>query len=61
MTTAVIITAAGRGLRAGGDLPKQWQMLAGRPVMAHTIAAFAGFEVVLTVHPADMELSLIHI
>ena len=55
MTTAVIITAAGRGLRAGGDLPKQWQMLAGRPVMAHTIAAFAGFEVVLTVHPADME------
>jgi 2-C-methyl-D-erythritol 4-phosphate cytidylyltransferase/2-C-methyl-D-erythritol 2,4-cyclodiphosphate synthase len=55
MTTAVIITAAGRGLRAGGDLPKQWQMLAGRPVLAHTIAAFAGFEVVLTVHSDDLE------
>ncbi len=55
MTTAVIITAAGRGMRAGGDVPKQWQMLAKRPVLAHTIDAFAGFEVVLTVHPDDLE------
>jgi 2-C-methyl-D-erythritol 4-phosphate cytidylyltransferase / 2-C-methyl-D-erythritol 2,4-cyclodiphosphate synthase len=55
MTTAVIITAAGRGARAGGDLPKQWQLLAGRPVLAHTLAAFAGFDVVLTVHPDDLE------
>ncbi len=55
MTTAVIITAAGRGMRAGGDVPKQWQMLAGKPVLAHTIAAFAGFDVVLTVHPDDLE------
>ena len=33
MTTAAIILAAGRGTRAGGDLPKQWQALAGRPVV----------------------------
>ncbi|MEI6099203.1 MAG: 2-C-methyl-D-erythritol 4-phosphate cytidylyltransferase, partial [Alphaproteobacteria bacterium] len=32
-TTAVIIVAAGRGLRAGGDIPKQWQDLAGRPLL----------------------------
>ncbi|MDO5614162.1 MAG: bifunctional 2-C-methyl-D-erythritol 4-phosphate cytidylyltransferase/2-C-methyl-D-erythritol 2,4-cyclodiphosphate synthase [Paracoccus sp. (in: a-proteobacteria)] len=52
---AAIITAAGRGTRAGGDLPKQWQMLAGRTVLAHTLDAFAGFEtVILTVHPDDM-------
>lgn len=53
MTTAAIITAAGRGLRAGGDLPKQWQMLAGKPVLAHTLAAFAGLRCVLTIHPDD--------
>jgi 2-C-methyl-D-erythritol 4-phosphate cytidylyltransferase/2-C-methyl-D-erythritol 2,4-cyclodiphosphate synthase len=53
MTTAVIITAAGRGLRAGGEIPKQWQMLAGRPVVAHALAAYAGMVRVLTVHPDD--------
>ena len=53
MTTAVIITAAGRGSRAGGALPKQWQLLAGQPVLAHTLAAFAGFRTVLTIHPDD--------
>ena len=52
-TTAVIVTAAGRGLRAGGDVPKQWQMLAGKPVVAHTLTAFAGMRCVLTVHPDD--------
>ncbi|MCU0800757.1 MAG: bifunctional 2-C-methyl-D-erythritol 4-phosphate cytidylyltransferase/2-C-methyl-D-erythritol 2,4-cyclodiphosphate synthase [Rhodobacteraceae bacterium] len=55
MTTAIIIVAAGRGTRAGGDLPKQWQMLAGQPVLAHTLAAFAGRgRIVLVVHPDDM-------
>lgn len=53
MSIAVIITAAGRGTRAGGDLPKQWQMLAGKPVLAHTLAAFAGYRRVLTIHPDD--------
>lgn len=55
MRTAVIITAAGRGTRAGGDVPKQWQILAGKPVLAHTLAAFAGYDCVLTVHPDDLE------
>lgn len=57
MTTAAIIVAAGRGLRAGGAVPKQWQMLAGRPVLAHTLAAFAGVagidRLVLVIHPDD--------
>ncbi|MBU3029298.1 bifunctional 2-C-methyl-D-erythritol 4-phosphate cytidylyltransferase/2-C-methyl-D-erythritol 2,4-cyclodiphosphate synthase [Paracoccus marinaquae] len=52
---AAIVTAAGRGSRAGGDLPKQWRDLAGKPVLAHALAAFAGFErVILVVHPDDM-------
>jgi 2-C-methyl-D-erythritol 4-phosphate cytidylyltransferase/2-C-methyl-D-erythritol 2,4-cyclodiphosphate synthase len=53
MQTAVIIVAAGRGTRMGGEVPKQWQMLAGKPVLAHTVAAFAGLPVVLVIHPDD--------
>ena len=53
MTTAAIIVAAGRGTRAGGEVPKQWQMLDGRPVVAHALAAFAGMRRVLVIHPDD--------
>lgn len=53
MSTAAIIVAAGRGLRAGGGLPKQWRDLAGRPVVAHALAAFAGMTRVLVIHPDD--------
>lgn len=55
MSTAAIIVAAGRGTRAGGDMPKQWQELNGKPVLAHTVAAFAGLDrVVVVLHPDDM-------
>lgn len=56
MTTAVIIVAAGRGTRAGGEVPKQWQMLAGKPLVAHAIAAFAGLVDVtlVAVHAEDV-------
>ena len=51
---AAIVTAAGRGTRAGGE-PKQWRNLAGRSVLGRSLAAFAGFDrVVLVVHPGDM-------
>ena len=40
MPIAAIIVAAGRGERAGGDLPKQAQSLAGRPVFEWSIRAF---------------------
>jgi 2-C-methyl-D-erythritol 4-phosphate cytidylyltransferase/2-C-methyl-D-erythritol 2,4-cyclodiphosphate synthase len=53
MTTAAIIVAAGRGTRAGGAVPKQWQMLAGRAVVERTLAAFAGMTRVLVIHPDD--------
>jgi len=54
--TAVILVAAGRGTRMGGDLPKQWRALGGQSVMARTIAAFraAGLQrLILVIHPAD--------
>lgn len=58
MTIAAIIVAAGRGVRAGGGVPKQWQGLAGVPVLAHSIRAFAGVaavdRIVLVLHGDDM-------
>ncbi|MEO7478253.1 MAG: 2-C-methyl-D-erythritol 4-phosphate cytidylyltransferase, partial [Lysobacteraceae bacterium] len=36
--TWVIVPAAGAGARFGADLPKQYQLLAGRPLIAHTLA-----------------------
>lgn len=38
----VIIVAAGRGSRFGSDLPKQFCLLAGKPVLMRTIEAFRG-------------------
>ncbi|WP_377505553.1 bifunctional 2-C-methyl-D-erythritol 4-phosphate cytidylyltransferase/2-C-methyl-D-erythritol 2,4-cyclodiphosphate synthase [Octadecabacter sp. R77987] len=56
MRTTAIIVAAGRGTRAGGALPKQWQDLRGAPVIAHTIRAFAGHvdDIVLVLHGDDL-------
>jgi 2-C-methyl-D-erythritol 4-phosphate cytidylyltransferase/2-C-methyl-D-erythritol 2,4-cyclodiphosphate synthase len=39
--TAALIVAAGRGLRAGTAVPKQYAPVAGRPMLAHAHAAFA--------------------
>lgn len=58
MSTAVIIVAAGRGTRAGGEIPKQWQRLGGTRVIDRTIAAFravAGLgPIVVVLHPDDL-------
>lgn len=55
MNNAIIIVAAGRGTRAGGETPKQWQSLAGQPVLAHTVVAFEGIgRIVVVLHPEDM-------
>ncbi|HEY3396340.1 MAG TPA: 2-C-methyl-D-erythritol 4-phosphate cytidylyltransferase [Armatimonadota bacterium] len=41
MRVAALIMAAGRGERMGGALPKCFLPLAGRPLVAHALAAFA--------------------
>ena len=49
MTTAAIIVAAGRGLRAGGGTPKQWRRLGSRTVADWTIGAFRQVREIATV------------
>ena len=39
-----IIVAGGKGLRMGGDIPKQFMLLESRPVLMHTIQAFYGYD-----------------
>ena len=57
---AAVIVAGGRGVRAGGGLPKQYRRLAGQPVLRHTVAAFAGHgrvdSVQVVIHPDDRAL-----
>ncbi len=56
MRIAAIIVAAGRGSRAGGNLPKQWQSLEGRSLAARSVAALRPFvgRMVLVIHPDDI-------
>jgi 2-C-methyl-D-erythritol 4-phosphate cytidylyltransferase / 2-C-methyl-D-erythritol 2,4-cyclodiphosphate synthase len=55
--TYAIIVAAGRGARFGGDIPKQYRMLAGRPVLRHAAEALLGHGVfagvVVAIGPED--------
>lgn len=55
-----LVVAAGRGRRFGGDVPKQYQDLAGRPVLRHTLAALAVNPQIdavrAVIHPDDADL-----
>ena len=35
--TIALVVAAGSGSRAGGEAPKQYRLIAGRPLLAHAI------------------------
>ena len=37
---SIIIVAGGKGVRVGGDCPKQFQLLGGEPMLMHTIRVF---------------------
>ena len=55
--TAVLVVAAGRGLRVGSDLPKQYLQLAGRALLTHTLSNLLKAEarVLVVIHPDDGE------
>ena len=65
MTTSVLIVAAGRGSRAGGALPKQYQLLDRRSVLQATLEAFAAHpnvdDGVVVLHPEDKDLFDSHV
>lgn len=41
---AVIIVAGGKGLRMGGDIPKQFIPVGGKPILMHTIDRFLQYD-----------------
>jgi 2-C-methyl-D-erythritol 4-phosphate cytidylyltransferase / 2-C-methyl-D-erythritol 2,4-cyclodiphosphate synthase len=48
---AAVVVAGGRGLRAGGDLPKQYRTLGNVPVLRQSLAIFAGHPDIRWVQP----------
>ncbi len=44
MTKTIIIVAAGRGIRMKSDIPKQFLLIDGKPVLMHTMEAFVGYD-----------------
>lgn len=52
----MVIVAAGKATRFGGDIPKQYQLLAGAPVLLHALRPFAShpdIDRIVIVIPAD--------
>lgn len=43
MRIAILIVAAGKGIRAGGDVPKQYAKLKGIPMLRRSAEAFSGY------------------
>jgi len=60
MDFAALIVAAGRGTRAGGQIPKQYRSIGGRPVLTRTIETLsrhrACTSIQVVIHPADASL-----
>src|SRR5215469_16797218 len=48
---AAVVVAGGRGLRAGGDVPKQYREIAGEPVIRPALAVFLGHPQISAVQP----------
>lgn len=59
MTATALIVAAGRGSRVGGEKPKQYHMLGGKPLLRYSIDAFLAHgaiaRVMVVIHPSDMD------
>lgn len=60
LKNAALIVASGRGSRAGGDIPKQYQNIAGKAVLWHTIKQFITHDqidsIIVVIHPDDVDL-----
>ncbi len=54
--TVALIVAAGRGERAGGDLPKQYVSIGGVPVIARAVDAFGDIPVFVVIGEGQQDL-----
>lgn len=50
--TVALVVAAGKGLRAGGDVPKQFAPLGGKALVAWSVEAFASHPAIDAVYVA---------
>jgi 2-C-methyl-D-erythritol 4-phosphate cytidylyltransferase/2-C-methyl-D-erythritol 2,4-cyclodiphosphate synthase len=57
---SLIVVAAGRGLRLGGERPKQYRLCAGQPVLSRTLLALSSahrfYATTVVIHADDREL-----
>ncbi|HTV32183.1 MAG TPA: bifunctional 2-C-methyl-D-erythritol 4-phosphate cytidylyltransferase/2-C-methyl-D-erythritol 2,4-cyclodiphosphate synthase [Methylocella sp.] len=57
---AILVVAAGRGSRVGGEVPKQYRLLAARPLITHTLAGLSAAapeaRLLPVIHNDDLEL-----
>lgn len=60
MKIAGLIVAAGEGIRAGGDVPKQYQDLNGQAVLARTVQAISPFVDVVQVVIGESHAEIAH-
>ena len=60
LSNFLILVAGGRGLRMGSDLPKQFMLLGGEPVIMRTIRRFVeampGLGIVVVLHPDYVDM-----
>ena len=54
---AVLIVAAGKGERAGLGLPKQYERLAGLPMLRRTVRAFQGYPVQMVIGAGQQDFA----
>lgn len=50
-SVAAVVVAAGKGIRVGGGMPKQYRRVGGRSVLARTLAALAAHEGIARIQP----------
>jgi len=59
MKKYAIIVAGGTGTRMQGEVPKQFMLLNGKPVILHSVEAFHTFDpsiqIILVIHPDYIE------
>ncbi len=64
MNCWIVVPAAGTGTRVGGSIPKQYQLLSGRPLIEHTLERLLQVEpktIVVAIHPNDCHWQHLHL